>query len=64
MKAMKRAFKRILTKCNKRHQREKGPKIIGIKSLECNFNPERRTYNPHYHVIVPNWEIAILIKRE
>jgi hypothetical protein len=32
--------------------------------LECNFNPEERTYNPHYHIIVPNWEIAILLKRE
>ena len=64
MKAMKRAFKRILNKCNKRYQRGKGPKLIGIKSLECNFNPEERTYNPHYHIIVPNWEIAILLKRE
>jgi hypothetical protein len=64
VKAMKRAFKIILTKCNKKHQRGKGPKLIGIKSLECNFNPEKRTYNPHYHIIVPNWEIAILLKRE
>ncbi|NQU52461.1 MAG: protein rep [Bacteroidetes bacterium] len=64
MRAMKRAFKKIMTKCKKRYQRGKGPKLIGLKSLECNFNPTTRTYNPHYHVIVPNWEVAILLKRE
>jgi hypothetical protein len=64
MRAMKRAFNKILTKLKKRNQRGKVPKIEGIKSLECNFNPVTRTYNPHYHIIVPNWEIAILLKRE
>lgn len=65
MRDMKRAFKRILTMCKKRHQRgETRLKMIGIKSLECNFNPNFRTYNPHFHVIVPNWEVAILLKRE
>ncbi|HPE87677.1 MAG: protein rep [Bacteroidales bacterium] len=61
---MKRAFKLILERCNKRHQRGKGIKLTGIKSLECNFNPERKTYNPHYHLIVPNREIAELLKKE
>lgn len=64
MRAMKRAFKKIYSKCKKRHQRSRGPKLIGIKSLECNFNPSTRTYNPHYHFVVPSWEIAILLKRE
>ncbi len=64
MRAMKRAFKNILTTCKKRNQRGKGPKLVGIKSLECNFIPTSRIYNPHYHVIVPNWEVAILLKRE
>jgi len=64
MRAMKRAFKKILAKCKKRHQRGKGPKLVGIKSLECNFNATNRTYNPHYHVIVPTWEVAIYLKRE
>ena len=45
------------------YQRGKGIQLIGIKSLECNFNPKKRTYNPHFHVIVPTREIAeILIK--
>ena len=64
MLAMKRAFRRIKARCKKRHQRGKGPKFMGIKSLECNFNPTERTYNPHFHFIVPNWEIAFLLKRE
>lgn len=34
-----------------------------MRSLECNFNPYRREYNPHLHLIVPNKETAeILIK--
>jgi plasmid rolling circle replication initiator protein Rep len=37
---------------------------MGIKSLECNFNPKTRTYNAHFHFIVPSKEIAeMLIKR-
>ena len=58
---MKRAFQLILNRCKKRHQRGKGIKLIGIKSLECNFNPLKKTYNPHYHLIVANKEIATLL---
>lgn len=55
---VQRAFRLILEKYKKRHQRGKGIKLKGIKSLECNFNPVTRTYNPHLHLIVPNAEIA------
>jgi hypothetical protein len=61
---MLRAFELIHNRCKKRHGRGKGLKLIGIKSLECNFNPVTKTYNPHYHLIVPNKEIAELLKRE
>jgi plasmid rolling circle replication initiator protein Rep len=64
IKGMNRAFKLILNRCKKRHQRKKGIKLIGIKSLECNFNPNRKTYNPHFHIIVPNKQIADLLKKE
>lgn len=37
---------------------------MGIKSLECNFNPLRKTYNPHLHLIVPNMASAELIVSE
>ena len=32
--------------------------------MECNFNPKTKTYNPHFHLIVPNKEIADLLKKE
>ena len=61
---MIRGFKMILNRCKKRHQRGKGIKIMGVKSLECNYNPIKKTYNPHYHIIVPNKAIAELLKKE
>ena len=61
---MIKAFSRIQNTCLKRHTRNKGIKIIGIKSLECNFNPQRKTYNPHFHIICATKEIAELIKKE
>jgi len=61
---MFRAFKLIHNRCKKQNERGKGIKLIGIKSLECNFNPLMKTYNPHYHIIVPNKEIAELLKKE
>lgn len=51
MKAFVRGFKRITAKHRKRYQRGKGNKLIGVRSLECNFNPKRKTYNPHFHII-------------
>lgn len=54
----------IIDTYKKREQRNKGKKLMGIKSLECNFNPKRRTYNPHYHIIVPTQEMAEILVRE
>ncbi len=39
-------------------------KLMGIKSLESNFNPLRKTYNPHLHVIVANKEMAYILLDE
>jgi hypothetical protein len=61
---MQRGFKIVLNRCKKRHQRGNGTKPIGIKSLECNFNPIKRTYNPHFHILVPSREIANMLKVE
>lgn len=57
-------LKRIINRYNKQHQRGKGKKLIAIRSLECNFNPHRRTYNPHFHLIVPDRETAEILKAE
>jgi len=58
-----RAFRLITEKYRKRNQRNKSVKLMGIRSLECNFNPDKKTYNPHLHLIVPDKQTAeILIK--
>lgn len=59
-----RGLNRIIEKYRKRFQRGKGIHLVGIRSLECNFNPIKRTYNPHFHLIVPNKEIADILVRE
>ena len=65
-KAMKKViagFKFILSKHRKKNQRGKGIRLVGIKALECNFNPLKETYNPHLHIFVESKAIAeILIK--
>lgn len=60
----KRGFRFIREKYKKRNQRGKGIKLVGIKSLECNFNPIKKTYNPHLHLIVANAEIAKILVTE
>lgn len=63
MRDLNRGFRKITSKYRKRAIRKTGTKLTGIKSLECNFNPARKTYNPHLHIIVPSEEMAdILIK--
>lgn len=61
---MIKTFDRIKDRCNKRHQRGKGMKIMGVKSLECNFNAAEKSYNPHFHIITPNRQTALYIKQE
>jgi hypothetical protein len=61
IKGFIRAFRKINDKCRKRNQRGKGIKLVGIKSWESNFNPTKKTYNPHLHLIVANSEIAQLL---
>jgi hypothetical protein len=55
---------RIVEKYRKRGQRGKGEKLMGVRSLECNFNPLKSTYNPHFHIIVPNREMAYFLRDE
>lgn len=64
MRAMIKGFQLINDRQRKRYERGKGIKLVGIKSLECNFNPYRKTYNPHYHLIVPDKETAELLINE
>ena len=58
VRTVKKKFRQIIDLLKKRHQRGKGEKPIGIYSLECNFNPKAKSYNPHFHIIVPSRERA------
>lgn len=57
-------FQRIKNNQRKRSLRGTGNALMGVRSLECNFNPEKGTYNPHLHLIVPNEEMAEFLVAE
>lgn len=64
LRDMNRGLKLIIDKYKKRAQRGKGMRLVGVKSLECNFNPKLRTYNPHLHLVVETEEMANILKEE
>ncbi len=64
VKEMNIAFRKIKDKYRKWHTKGKSIKLMGVKSLECNFNAPPKTYNPHFHIIVPNRATANLLKQE
>ena len=64
IKKMNEGLKRITAKHRKRYQRGRGKLLIGVRSLECNFNPIKKTYNPHFHIITKDKETAEIIRSE
>lgn len=64
MQKMIQGIRRIIQKYRKRSQRNRGKKLLGIRSLECNFNPLKKTYNPHFHLIVSDEQTADILIRE
>jgi hypothetical protein len=60
----KTAFTKIVDRLQKRNERGNGVRPVGIQSLECNFNPEKRTYNPHLHLIVESEAVADALIKE
>ncbi len=58
------AFRKIIDKFRKWHTKGKSIKLAGVKSLECNFNPVKKTYNPHFHIITPDKATANLLMQE
>lgn len=61
MKNMILDLRKVIERLRKRHERKKGPKILGIRSLECTFNPVKRWYHPHFHLIVSNRDVAVAL---
>lgn len=64
IKNMKQSFRKILNTYKKRHQRGKGDNLIGLMSIECNFNPKTKTYNPHFHIITNNRMTGVVLREE
>ena len=40
----------------------KGNKVIGVRAFECNYNAEKNTFNPHFHLLIDGKENAELIR--
>ena len=59
-----RALKIITDRHRKRSQRGIGQSIRAIRSMECNFNPSKRSYNVHLHLLVPDKTTAELLISE
>lgn len=44
--------------------RKAGIPFVGVRKLECTYNPERNDYHPHYHFIIKDEEAARELLRE
>lgn len=64
VEGMYRAFAKIIDKYHRGNKKGKCIILVGIRTFECGFNEERRTYNPHFHIIVSNKEIAEIVVKE
>ena len=60
---MLKTLAKIIDKYRKR-VKKRGGYLQGIKSLECNFNPVLKSYNPHFHIIVKDKEMANILITE
>ncbi len=59
-----KVISRIVNKYEQRAGRGKGRKLKGIMSIESNFNPSKKTYNLHIHLIVEDKETAEILLEE
>ena len=51
-------FNQIRKIFGKRAQRGTGKKFLGLRKLECTYDPTTNTYHPHYHLILDCPEMA------
>lgn len=55
---MYKSFVKIKDVIKKRHSKGQCDKFVGIRKLECTYNPHTDTYHPHFHLIVDGKENA------
>jgi len=63
-KGLTRCLGLILDSYRIRENRGTGKRLIGIRSLEYNYNPIKKTYNPHLHLTVANRGMADILVDE
>lgn len=49
---MQKVFVKVKATIRKRYQRGKGDAFIGLRKLECTYNPVSDEYHPHFHFII------------
>lgn len=54
----------IQNKYSVQFQRGRGHKLVGIRALECTYNPVKDWFHPHFHLILKDQRTAILIYQE
>jgi len=64
MKTVVEIFASITAKYRKQNQHGNDIKLMGVRSIECCFNPYSKTDNPHVHLIVATEEMARILKED
>lgn len=49
---MQKVFTKIKRRFNKQAERGQRETFVGIRKMECTYNPERNDFHPHYHLII------------
>ena len=48
----------------RKYLHKKGIKIVGLRKIECTYNPITNTFHPHFHLIVSTRMIAEIMQQE
>lgn len=52
IEGMTKTFAKIKNMFYRRWKRGKGTKLVGLRKLECTYNPQRGDYHPHFHFVL------------
>lgn len=58
IKLMQKNFNQIRKVLQKRYQRNKSDKLVGLRKLECTYNSTRDDFHPHYHFVIDGHDNA------
>lgn len=55
---MNKTTTKIKSTIRQRHVRGKGERYLGLRKLECTYNPNTDEYHPHFHFIINGYDNA------